>query len=198
MNTTTYTLRLLNSEDIPLILDLQDAVFSAMAQADNLRRNTDETLSFCFERTHFIPGIFEGNQLLAVCIFVDAAGTDEDLSLHLHQFETTKPINYKVVLVHPLYRGHGWQRYLFQLCAELCLKHGYEQMIATVAPDNLYSYRNLIKFGFQEDHREVKYGGLLRAVMFLDLNKRKDTIISQTDYSVPDDIQLYSSFFDEK
>lgn len=175
MRKPEYTVHSLGKEDIPLILDLQEKVRSAMAHPSDLRLNNNETLMFCFERTHFIPGIFDGEKLAAVCIFVDAAGTEEDLSVHLRHHTVTKPINYKLVLVHPDYRGHGWQRFLFQICAGLAEKCGYEQIVATVAPDNSYSYRNMIRAGLNEDHRENKYGGLLRSVMFLDIRDRKDS-----------------------
>ena len=82
MRKPEYTVHSLGKEDIPLILDLQEKVRSAMAHPSDLRLNNNETLMFCFERVHFIPGIFDGEELVAVCIFVDAAGTDEDLSIH--------------------------------------------------------------------------------------------------------------------
>lgn len=174
MKKAEYTIRSLEETDIPIILELQDIVFSALQNAEFLRRNTYETLSFCFKHPHFILGIFKDDQLAAVCIFVDASGTEEDLSLDLRNYSCTKPINAKLTLVHPQFRGHGWQRFMFQICANLAREQGYRQIIATVSPDNIYSRNNMIRLGMTEDHREIKYGGLLRAVMFLELEQEKN------------------------
>ena len=165
-----YTVRFLNKADILLLLSLQEAVFAEIENPDFLRKNTYDTFDFCFQRPHFIPGVFSGKDLIAVCIFVDAAGTEEDLSRCLRNCTCIRPINYKLVLVHPDHRGQGLQADLFRLCKNRCLEQGYAEILATVDPENRHSYDNMIRLGMKEDHREIKYGCLYRAVMVYDVN----------------------------
>ena len=167
-------MRTLKQTDIGRLIRLQDTVLSSMEDPSLLRKNTYETFLFCFERPRYAVGIFDGENLVSACIFVDAYGTEEDLSRSLKNTVCTKPINYKLVLVHPDYRGHGWQRFLFMICAKLAWKDGYEQIIATAAPANTYSCQNMLRMGMKEDHRELKYGGLLRCVMVLDQKVRRN------------------------
>ena len=176
MDLSDYTVRFLDITDIPLLLDLQEAVFAELENPDILRKNTSETFEFCFRRPHFIPGVFAGKDLIAVSIFVDAAGTEEDLSLCLRNYTCSRPIQWKLVLVHPNCRGFGLQLSLFRLCKNLILEHGYAEILATVDPENKHSYDNVRKIGMKEDHREIKYGGLFRAVMILNLKNTDSPI----------------------
>ena len=182
MNLSDLTVRFLDITDIPLLLDLQEAVFDRLENPDFLRKNTCDTFEFCFRRPHFIPGVFAGKDLIAVSIFVDAAGTEEDLRPCLRNYTCIRPIQWKLVLVHPNHRGFGLQLSLFRLCKNLILDHGYTEILATVDPENRHSYDNVIRIGMKEDHREIKYGGLYRAVMILHLNTGDSPMPAQNKY----------------
>ena len=49
---------------------------------------------------------------------------------------------------------------------------GIDNIMATVAPDNLHSRRNFIAKGFESLGREVKYGGLERDVLRLRISNQ--------------------------
>ncbi len=165
-NKNGFISRELSAQDIPQILRLQDIVFANLENTDFLRYNTENMYQECFRLPTISRGYFAGDDLVGMTIFVDCHGTSEDLSQSLQKFSASRPINCKVVLVHPDYRGRHWQKEMFLACEAIARNKGYKQIIATVARDNSHSRNNLISLGMKLDSSTTKYGGLQRDIMY--------------------------------
>lgn len=160
---TKLSLRICDINDISKIMKLQDEVIDSLEDKSLLRHNEQEMFLSCLKYPNLSLGIFDDEELVALSIFVDARGTDEDLSLNLKKNQVEKCGNYKLVMVKKGYRG-GVQKYIFNYLLYYAKKQGFSHLAVTVAPENSYSLDNILSLGFKVDHEAIKYGGNRRYV----------------------------------
>ena len=161
----------LEAEDLPALLTLQEQVFEKLENPDLLRRNSPERLTWCLEAPNIALGFFDEGGLAAAGILVEPAEGETDLRKGLvrHQ-RADRAADLKLILVRPDRRGEGLQMQLMGELETRALAAGYGQLCVSVAPDNLYSRRNILAAGYTPDHTECLYGGLLREVLVKDLS----------------------------
>lgn len=88
------------------------------------------------------------NQFVACGMIIPARKKD------LEKFNQTE-LKYKEVIdfgpeaVHPDYIGNGLQSDVIQYLEKVAVAQGYKHALGTVAPDNIYSFRNLLKNDFE-------------------------------------------------
>ena len=158
-------LRLCTPKDIDRIMELQKDIFAGLNDREILRENSREMLLSCLEAPHFTIGIFDREQVLAaLAVLYDGRGSEEDLSLGLVNHKVSVPANFKLVLVRKEYRGRGYQRLLMGMLEKYAVSRGFTHLCATVSPKNLHSKANMQAMGYEYDHTQEKYGGVVRDV----------------------------------
>lgn len=157
--------RILNKNDIQLIMKLQNSIISNLDNKELLRKNTQEMFESCLNKPNITLGVFDGSKLVALAIGVDARATEEDLSIGLLSHFVERPFNYKSTMVDKEYRGLGLQKKLIKIIEMYACSRGYTDLCATVSEDNLYSINNMLACGFERDHEAIKYGTLKRTIM---------------------------------
>lgn len=175
-------IRLLNNENIDEILSLQEKVVNELTNKDLLRVNTREMFEHCMCLPNITLGVYFEDRLIAVGIFYDGTGTDEDLGKSLkHHKVTGKTANVKLVFVDSELRGLKLQRILMFIMEEYAADNKYEFLCTTVSPDNEYSINSVIKSGYDYDNTLLKYGGLVRNLY---VKSTKDTRKTFEDYDL--------------
>lgn len=148
-------------KDLPSVLSLEADVMTSLERPDQLRRNTPFMWNQCLGSPHYAVGVIIGNALAAVAVlYVPQDGDGEDLS-HLIGgiYENIVPsANYKICMVHPQYRGQGWQCMLGQMLEAEAVQRGIRLLCSTVSPHNEASIRNLEKIGYCYHSTLSKYG----------------------------------------
>ena len=160
-------LRLCSTEDIHVILELQESVFADLGdQSDLLRRNTEETFERCMKEPNFTIGVFDGEDLAALCIMEDARGRADDLGISIknEQAKQSKYADFKLVMVKKEYRGQGLQKALMGILEKNARKRGYQYLLTSVSPYNQYSRENIRSMGYTYDTSKTLYGGLEREI----------------------------------
>ena len=166
MKNCNLTVKKCTLESVDSILELQDKVLDEIVGDKTiLRRNSREMFELCVQEPNLSLGLYDGEELVGISVMFDGAGTDEDLSHGLEQFEVSNSVNLKLVMVRRDYQGLKYQRNMAWVLEKIAVSRGYEYFIATVAPHNHYSRDNCIASGFQYDHTAVKYGGATRDVL---------------------------------
>ncbi len=161
------TIKVLSIQDIDDILDIQEEAFSVMQDSANLRRNTVETFSVCFESPSVALGAYDGDKMVAFGMLYCAGMDAENLGYSLDTpIDLETVANVKVIIVRPDYRGNGLQRYLISKLEEHAIANGYKVLMATVAPDNEYSLNNFLALDYKVVKILKKYGGLERALLY--------------------------------
>ena len=70
-----------------------------------------------------------------------------------------------IAVVVPEYQGYGLQYELFCQSEAIVKNKQMRYLMATVHPDNIYSFRNMEKLGMKAVLETKKYGGKRRYVM---------------------------------
>ncbi len=115
--------------------------------------------------------------------YFPACQTDNlGLDLGLPEPELERVAHLEAGLVHPSWRGRGWQSSLYQELIKAIKKQGgYRYLLSTVAPNNYPALRNSLALQLYICDLRVKYGDKLRYLLLLDweapVTIRPDTII---------------------
>ena len=152
--------------DLQSVIDLNEAIYSALPDKSILRHNSPEMIASCIEEPNVTLGIWEGDMLIAIGMLYVPQCIEED---HFHDLGLEgeyKSANQKLFLVREGYRGLGLQRKLIREVENIALTRGYNLLCTTVAPNNGFSINNFLKEGYVYAKTEEKYGGLVRNLYY--------------------------------
>lgn len=152
--------------DLQSVIDLNEAIYSALPDKSILRHNSPEMIASCIEEPNVTLGIWEGDMLIAIGMLYVPQCIEED---HFHDLGLEgeyKSANQKLFLVREGYRGLGLQRKLIREVEKIALARGYNLLCTTVAPNNGFSINNFLKEGYVYAKTEEKYGGLMRNLYY--------------------------------
>lgn len=159
-------LRPCHLSDLQAVIDLNEAIYSALPDKSILRYNSPEMIASCIEEPNVTLGVWEGDTLIAIGMLYVPQCIEED---HFHDLGLEgeyKSANQKLFLVREGYRGLGLQRKLIREVEKIALTRGYNLLCTTVAPNNDYSINNFLKEGYVYAKTEEKYGGLVRNLYY--------------------------------
>lgn len=146
-------IRVLTKKDIPSILLLQEECFNTMKDRSQLRANTEKDFLDCFSRNNVSLGIFSNDKLVALKIMHDINPGD---AIFKYINPSAPALYSKLTLVHPDFRGRGWQVLLTSLA--LSLSNFTGNVYCTVHPENVASFKNIERLGFKEIAQNNLYG----------------------------------------
>ena len=169
MKNNSMVIRTLTAEDLDAVLELQEITLLGLKDKNVLRRNSPEILKQALSENNIALGVFAENGLIAIGIAVDPVPPETDLRAGLRKFSVDKAMDLKLIIVKEEYRGNGLQRELIRLLEEQAVKRGITHFCTSVSPDNPFSFNNLLAMGYELDHQEDLYGGLLRNVYVKEL-----------------------------
>lgn len=152
--------------DLQAVIDLNEAIYSALPDKSILRHNSPEMIASCIEEPNVTLGVWEGDTLIAIGMLYVPQCIEED---HFHDLGLEgeyKSANQKLFLVREGYRGLGLQRKLIREVEKIALTRGYNLLCTTVAPNNDFSINNFLKEGYVYAKTEEKYGGLMRNLYY--------------------------------
>jgi GNAT superfamily N-acetyltransferase len=152
--------------DLQSVIDLNEAIYSALPDKSILRHNSPEMIASCIEEPNVTLGIWEGDMLIAIGMLYVPQCIEED---HFHDLGLEgeyKSANQKLFLVREGYRGLGLQRKLIREVEKIAMARGYNLLCTTVAPNNGFSINNFLKEGYVYAKTEEKYGGLVRNLYY--------------------------------
>ena len=152
--------------DLQSVIDLNEAIYSALPDKSILRHNSPEMIASCIEEPNVTLGIWEGDMLIAIGMLYVPQCIEED---HFHDLGLEgeyKSANQKLFLVREGYRGLGLQRKLICEVEKIAMARGYNLLCTTVAPNNGFSINNFLKEGYVYAKTEAKYGGLMRNLYY--------------------------------
>ena len=167
--------RPLTQDDLDAVLELQDSTILGLKDKTVLRKNSPEILAQSMSERNIALGVFVGNELIAIGIAVDPVPPETDLRANLLKHTVDKAMDLKLIIVREACRGKGLQRELIRLLEEQAVNRGITHFCTSVSPNNPYSYNNFLAMGYEFDHQEELYGGLLRNVYVKTLTAEKQT-----------------------
>ena len=164
MTDKSMFVRPLTKDDLAAVLELQESTILGLKDKTVLRKNSPEILAQSISERNIALGVFVGAELIAIGIAVDPVPPETDLRANLQQHTVDKAMDLKLIIVREACRGKGLQRELIRLLEEQAVKRGITHFCTSVSPNNPYSYNNFLAMGYEFDHQEELYGGLIRNV----------------------------------
>ena len=162
-------IRTLKEDDLDAILELQEKTILGLKDSTVLRKNTPEILMQSLSRENIALGAFIENDLVAVGFAVNPLPPETDLRINLQTHSVDKALDLKLIIVKDEYRGNGLQKALTWVLEKIAHVHGYTHFCASVSPNNSYSLNNVLSMGYEYDHQEELYDGLLRNIYVKEL-----------------------------
>ena len=165
-------IRMANVTDAEDIIRVMEKVSGNMPHSDWFVAGGREYIETHIEENGFIflaEGYLEGEEPeLAGFFVVDIPGESEhnlgwDIGFDLEQCR--RVVHMDTAVVAEGWRGLGLQHRLMQACEKELSHRGWEYLLATVHPDNIYSLNNARKGGYEVMATKEKYGGKLRHIM---------------------------------
>lgn len=162
-------IRTLKEDDLDAILGLQEKTILGLKDSTVLRKNTPEILTQSLSSDNIALGAFIENDLVAVGFAVNPLPPETDLRINLQTHSVDKALDLKLIIVKDEYRGNGLQKALTWVLEKIAHVHGYTHFCASVSPNNSYSLNNVLSMGYEYDHQEELYDGLLRNIYVKEL-----------------------------
>lgn len=158
-------------ENLDEICQIQEEAFEALDDASLLRKNSRDSLQSCLDEPHYTLGAFYKGVLAGFAVLFDPKLTNENIALDAGFSEdiAKNTVNFKLVIVRPLYRGNGLQTEFIERLENLAKEKGFQKIFATVSPNNEYSKNNFLKNGYIFHSQKVKYNGLIRNIYYKDI-----------------------------
>ena len=163
-------IRSLKEDDLNAVLKLQEETFLGLQDSSGLRKNTPEILLQSLADRNIALGGFCEQELIAIGIAVDPIPPETDLRANLQTHTVGKAMDLKLIIVKEGYRGNGLQRALIRILEKTAYTRGFTHFCTSVSPNNPYSINNMLAMGYEYDHQEELYGGLLRNIYVKELN----------------------------
>ena len=105
-NTKEITLKKLEKDSIPLLLEIQEEAFRVLDDPDLLRRNTYETFEVCFNEKSLVLAVYVGGEIAGFGILYAAGKDKENLAYSLDGCDDVENYaNVKLTIVRPAFRG---------------------------------------------------------------------------------------------
>lgn len=160
--------RLLDMSDFDSVMSFRDFILSHLENPDFYRRESDEE---AFVRCHldnrgFTIGLFEKSTLIGIGCLTFAEYGNTDLLGHVSDITPSSAVWLSATMVHPRHRGQGLQNRLIESRISEARRRGRRGLIATVSPENHYSWSNLLVHKLFVCAVMKAYGAHDRFVMF--------------------------------
>lgn len=173
---TSYEVRRLTNKNLAAILSLQDIVYKAIENKDQLACLTQKDYEYILHGKGLILGVFVHGQLVALrALLVPQVNDPEHLGLDvgLDKERLDQVIYQEISLVHPKFQGNRLQQQLAKwVMTKLDEKeHNYRYVCATVDPSNIPSLLDKFRQGMHVKALKLKYDHQLRYIFLKDLQE---------------------------
>lgn len=165
---TVYEMRFLGKMALEDILNLQELIASNLPSPEIFRLHDKGFFLELFKIEHAVIGIITEGTLIAYSLIHIPGRSQENLGkdADLPDEELNKVAHLQAVVVHPDYRGNGFQRRMGGVQLQVIEDMGYEHVCCTVSPKNPISLRNIISNGFVIKGLRPKFKGSWRYIMY--------------------------------
>jgi ribosomal protein S18 acetylase RimI-like enzyme len=154
---------------------LQEIVVEGLKDSSAYYPLTRDEVAMLLGKRGFSLGAYntEGELIgYAAAYFPGNASDNLGLDLALSKNELLEVAHIETGLVHPSFRGQGWQKSLYQeLIRGMVKQDKYRYILSTVACNNYPALRNSLKLKLSISGLREKYGNKLRYILSHDLQE---------------------------
>lgn len=165
--------RLLTHKDKDEIIHLQQKVYDALEQPEQLQQLTLGEIEEILNQQLF-AGAFYNNQLIAARAFLRPVDDPEPLAqdVEIPERHWNHVIYSEITIVDPGMQGHGLQKKMGQWWLEKLQESDVAYICSTVAPFNIASMKDKFQLGMEIAALKPKYNGKLRYIFVKRLHQQ--------------------------
>jgi GNAT superfamily N-acetyltransferase len=202
-----YIMRLITTEELKDVVALQEYVYEQLPDKQVLYMDSYEEMYDDMKWGAKIIGVFNKAGDIIAYRYIGFPGCSEknlghDINIPRHELE--KVAHLETTVVHPEYRGNSLQSLTLQQAIPMVKDYGYNHLLCTVSPHNMYSLYNIIRNGLRIKALKKKYGsekdgkdGLWRFILHRNLEPRAVRRIDQN-FGIPiGDLERQKKLIDE-
>ena len=161
-------IRKAHTTDVGSIFAIMEIVAAQMGSSDLFLSDDIDYITNHIEKNG-VTFVAEINGVMAGFLAVDIPGNSSHnlgLDINLPCSELNKVALMDSIVVLPEFRGMGLQKALLKHAEKQMANLDFTHFMATVHPDNSASLKSFINMGYEIRVTKLKYGGLMRHVMF--------------------------------
>jgi hypothetical protein len=165
-------IRFLDEEDLQKVIRLQEIVLNNLNDPELYHPASKELLQEYLGRERSAIGVEIDEGLVGFSCIQMPGGNKQNLGhdIGMPLEDLKKAANIQFTFVHPDYRGNAFQIKLIKLLLAIIKDLGYFHALCTVSPKNYHSLRNMFQNGLLIKEITTKYGGLLRYILYKNIN----------------------------
>nr|VFK25065.1 MAG: Ribosomal protein S18 acetylase RimI [Candidatus Kentron sp. MB]VFK29810.1 MAG: Ribosomal protein S18 acetylase RimI [Candidatus Kentron sp. MB]VFK74953.1 MAG: Ribosomal protein S18 acetylase RimI [Candidatus Kentron sp. MB] len=156
------------------VMKLQHIVLNSLADRSFFYADTKEYMADLI-KTDIVLGCFTEDNLVAYRGIKFVIDKDENLGkdINLPESELPNVAHFDTIVVHPSYRENGFGYSLNTEALDVIRGRGRHHILVTVSPRNIASVNMFLKFGMKIKKFSLKYGGLERYIMHMDIRVKE-------------------------
>ncbi len=135
--------------DVDLLVNFQNIVMEKIEDKSTWGMYSKQFLVDFFSKPTNIIELYYDSQALVGFLMLTLDDKEEFEDYNVNHTNLNKSAIYGGVMISPLYWGNGLQKQMTERLEYLAKKANRSYMVATVSPDNKYSYNNLINTGYK-------------------------------------------------
>lgn len=156
-----YIMRIIAVGELKAAVELQKYVYEQLPNKQVLYMDSYEEMLDDMKNGAKIIGVFNKAKEIIAYRYIGFPGrTEKNLGndINMASNELSKVAHLETTVVHPDYRGNSLQSITLQQALPMIREFGYNHVLCTVSPQNVYSLFNVIKNGLRIKALKKKYG----------------------------------------
>lgn len=156
-----YVMRTIAEGELKTAVELQKYVYEQLPDKQVLYMDSYEEMLSDMQNGAKIIGVFNRKKEMIAYRYIGFPGAAEKnlgKDIKLPEEELTRVAHLEATVVHPDYRGNSLQSLTLQQSIPYIKDSGYNHVLCTVSPQNVYSLFNIIKNGLRIKALKKKYG----------------------------------------
>lgn len=163
-----FEIRRLGAENVGLILEMQERIYSELPDKSVFQRSTVEFISYCLGHGGRCYGVQHHGETIAYRMVYfprnRAFNLAKDVRIPLEEYH--RVAQWDTIAVLPEWRGNGLSGLMNTRALADLADTGMRHLLATSSPRNPHGIRSLIKAGFRPIQIKLKFGGKLRLLFY--------------------------------
>ncbi|WP_459129294.1 hypothetical protein [Guggenheimella bovis] len=175
---TDFQVVRLDLENVQEVIEMQIRIHEGMTRKDWFVEDTADEMRHALKNGGALFGVYNDKKDLIASRFISVPRTDEsnlahDIKLPL---DLNQVVQLESTVVDPKYRGNRLQGITLMVAERFARLKGYEHLVCSVAPTNIFSLYNIMKGGLEIKALKKKYqskteDGVWRFILHKDLKE---------------------------
>lgn len=188
-----YTIVQMGWDQIEAVAALQQRIYDGLDNKSLFVCDSAEEIAALLEKGGALFGVLNSKRQLIASRYISTPGISPDNLAHDLNLpiELDQVVVLESTVVDPAYRGNRLQSITLEIAIKYAERHGYNHLLCTISPQNIYSLYNIMAGGLKIKALKKKYAtadhdGVWRFILHRDLRLEEPTLLRRLDIAFGD------------